>query len=115
MKICIATTGPDLNSNVSPVFGRAPYFLIINSETDEFKVIKNEAESAIRGAGIAAAQTLSTEKVKVLIVGNVGPNAQFALEKAGIKVILGVSGTAKEALENFKKDKISQEHEKDSN
>jgi predicted Fe-Mo cluster-binding NifX family protein len=103
MKICIATTGPNLDSRVSPVFGRAPYFLIVNSETKEFKVIENEAAQAFRGAGIAAAQVVATEKVEVLITGMVGPNAQYVLEQSGIKIISGISGTAKEALEKFKK------------
>lgn len=102
MKICIATTGPDLGSQISPVFGRAPYFLIIDSETEEFKAIENEAAKAFRGAGIAAAQTVANEKAEVVITGMVGPNAQMVLEQSGIKVISGVSGTAKEALEKFK-------------
>ena len=106
MKICIATTGPDLGSQISPVFGRAPYFLIIDSETEEFKAIENEAAKAFRGAGIAAAQTVASEKVEVAIAGMVGPNAQMVLEQSGIKVISGISGTAKEALEKFKKGEL---------
>ena len=102
MKICIATTGPDLGSQISSVFGRAPYFLIIDSETEEFKSIENKSAQAFRGAGIAAAQTVANEKAKMVITGMVGPNAQMVLEQSGIKVISGVSGTAKEALEKFK-------------
>ena len=102
MKICIATAGPDLGSQISPVFGRAPYFLIVDSETEEFKAIENEAAKAFRGAGVATAQTVANEKAEVVITGMVGPNAQMVLEQSGIKVISGVSGTAKEALEKFK-------------
>jgi len=102
MKICIATTGPDLGSQISPVFGRASYFLIIDSENEEFKAIENEAAKVSRGAGVAAAQTVANEKAEVVITGMVGPNAQMVLEQSGIKVISGVSGTAKEALEKFK-------------
>jgi predicted Fe-Mo cluster-binding NifX family protein len=104
MKICIATIAPNLDSQISPVFGRVPYFLIVDSETEEFKAIENIAGKASRGAGIAAAQAVASEKVKVAIAGMVDPNAQFVLEQSGIKIITGVSGTAKEVLEKFKKE-----------
>ncbi|MBZ9571781.1 NifB/NifX family molybdenum-iron cluster-binding protein [Patescibacteria group bacterium] len=106
MKICICTTGPDLDSPIDQVFGRCSYFLFVDMETEEFKTVENEAKKAVGGAGIAAAQTVANEKAEVVIVGNVGPNALAVLEQSGIKVISGVSGTAKEALEKFKKGEL---------
>ena len=102
MKICICATGSDLESPVDQVFGRCSYFLIVDTETEEFKAIENEAKRAMGGAGIAAAQTIANEEVKAVIAGNVGPRALGALEQAKIEIISGVSGTAKEALKKFK-------------
>ena len=101
IKICIAASGPDLDSLVDQVFGRCSYFLIVDSETRKFKTMANKAKSAERGAGIAAAQTVADSGARVVICGNIGPNAQMALEQSGIKVISGISGTAKSALDNF--------------
>ncbi|GAH72555.1 unnamed protein product [marine sediment metagenome] len=56
MKVCICATGPNLDSQVSPVFGRCPYFLIVDSKTEEFKAIPNPALQAGRGAGVGASQ-----------------------------------------------------------
>ena len=102
MKICIAATGPDLNSLIDQVFGRCSYFLIADSETKEFKVIVNKAKEAERGAGVAAAQTAADSGAKIVICGNIGPNARMVLEQSEIKIISGISGTAKSALDNFK-------------
>ena len=106
MKICICTIGPDLNSSIDQVFGRCSYFLFVDTETEEFRAIENKAREAVGGAGIAAAQTVVNEKAELIIVGNIGPNALTLLEQSGIKVISGVSGTAKEALEKFKKGEL---------
>ncbi|MBZ9578541.1 NifB/NifX family molybdenum-iron cluster-binding protein [Patescibacteria group bacterium] len=106
MKICICTSGPDLNFPIDQVFGRCSYFLIVDKETEEFKVIDNEAREAMRGAGIAASQIVAGEKVEAVIVGKIGPNALTALQQSGIKVISGISGTAKEALDKFKAGKL---------
>jgi len=102
MKLCIAATGPDLNSPVDQVFGRCSYFLIVDTETEEFKAITNEAKEVERGAGVQASQTVVNLEAKVVICGNIGPNAQTVLEQSGVKVISGFSGIAKEALEKFK-------------
>jgi len=104
MKICIATNKSDFNSAISPIFGRAPYFLIADLENKNFKFVKNRATKFIRGAGIAAAQTVVSEKVKLVIVGNIGPRAKVVLEQSGIKVISNITGTVKEVLERFKKE-----------
>jgi len=102
MKICVSATANSLDASVDPRFGRCPYFLIVDSETMQFEAIPNVASGAMGGAGIQAAQTIASRGVKVLITGNVGPNAFQALSAAGIKIVTGAFGTVKEVIEKYK-------------
>ena len=102
MKICVSATGKDLNAQLDPRFGRCPYLVIVDSETMQFEVIPNTAAGATGGAGIQAAQTIADKGVKVVITGNVGPNAFGALSAAGIEIFTGASGTVQEVVEKFK-------------
>ena len=109
MKICVCATGLDLNSQVSPVFGRCPYFLIVDSKTEEFKAIPNPALQTGRGAGVAAAQIAVSEKVGVVICGNFGPNAFSVLQMSGIKIYPGVFGlTVKQAIDKYNKGELKE-------
>jgi predicted Fe-Mo cluster-binding NifX family protein len=103
MKICITSMGETLESRVDDRFGRAPYFLIVDTETKEFHAVKNTALIAGRGAGIVAAQILSDLGAKALLTGIVGPNAFQAMKAARIKVYEGASetDTAATALKKF--------------
>jgi len=109
MKICVCATDPDLNSQVSPVFGRCPYFLIIDSKTEEFKAIANPALQAGRGAGVGVAQIAAYEKAEAVICGNFGPNAFSVLQMSGIKIYPGVFGlTVKEAIDKYNKGELKE-------
>jgi len=109
MKVCICATGPNLDSQVSPVFGRCPYFLIVDSGTEEFKVILNSAGQAGRGAGVGAAQIAASEGAKAVICGNFGPNAFSVLQMSGIKIYPGVFGlTAKQTLDKYNKGELKE-------
>jgi predicted Fe-Mo cluster-binding NifX family protein len=105
MKLCISSTGKDTGSRVDTSFGRAPFFLIVDTETMDVKVVENPAAAAGHGAGIAAAQLVSDKRVDTVLSGFVGPNAFNALKTSGIKIFEGVSGsiTIQEAVAGFKK------------
>ncbi len=108
MKICITSTDENLESAVSPRFGRCPYFLIVDTESKEVEVIENSSNRASRGAGVGAAQRVSEAGCDVVIAGNVGPNALFALERFGIKAYTGAAGkTGEEALKAFNNRKLT--------
>ena len=56
MKIAITAKGIRLDSEVDPRFGRAPYILIVDTETLAFEAVDNsENVNAFKGAGIKAA------------------------------------------------------------
>ena len=105
MKLCITATGRDLDSRVDERFGRADYFLIIDTDTMEFEAVRNTAQTAGRGAGIAAAQIISDKRADTLLTGVVGPNAFAALKAANIKIYEGASGadSVRDAVDKFKK------------
>jgi predicted Fe-Mo cluster-binding NifX family protein len=106
MKICVSATADNLEAQLDPRFGRCLYLIVVDSETMQFAAIPNMAASATGGAGIQAAQTIADKGVKVVITGNVGPNAFRALSAAGIEIVTGASGTVKEVVEKFKKGEL---------
>ena len=108
MKIAITSQGPGPNSAVDPRFGRAPWFVICDTETGEFEPRENAQNvNALRGAGIQAAEKIARHGVAFLLTGHCGPNAFRTLSAAGIKVIVGVKGTVAEAVERFKRGELS--------
>ncbi len=104
MKIAVSSMGKTLNSNVSEKFGRAPYFIVADSENFTFEVIENNACSLQGGAGPNAVKQIAQCSTTVLLTGMVGPNAKNALDAAKITVITGISGnkTVKETIEEYK-------------
>ena len=102
MKIAISATGPSLDAEVDPRFGRCQYFLIVNPDTMEFEAIDNTSKVASGGAGIASAQAVAGKGAQVVLTGNCGPNASQTLSGAGVQVITGVSGKIKDVVEGYK-------------
>ncbi|HIE13877.1 TPA: dinitrogenase iron-molybdenum cofactor biosynthesis protein [Candidatus Bathyarchaeota archaeon] len=102
MKVAVSSTGPSLDSQLDPRFGRCAYFIIVDTENFEFEAIPNTAQYVAGGAGIQAAQIVASKGVQAVITGNVGPNAYQALSAAGIKIIIGAYGTVKDAVMKLK-------------
>ena len=102
MNICVTAEGKDLSASIDPRFGRCKYFMFVDTENLHFEVIDNPSLSSTGGAGIQSGQLMIAKKVKAVLTGNVGPNAHQVLSAAGIEVLTGVSGTIKEAVENYK-------------
>ena len=106
MKICITSQGDNLEAQVDPRFGRCQYFILVDSDNLEFEAIKNPNIDSMGGAGIQSGQFMVNKDVKVVLTGNVGPNAFQTLKAAGIKVFIGASGSVKEAVNKYKKGEL---------
>ena len=109
MKIAVCSTGPNLESQISPVFGRCPYFLIVDSETMKFKAIVNSALESGRGAGVGASQIIASEGVGAVICGNFGPNAFSVLKMSGVRIYYGMFDlTVKEGIDKYRKGELKE-------
>jgi len=97
-KFCVSAKDPNLDAEIDPNFGRASYFLIVDSKTLEFKALANPYSEAGHGAGIQSAQLVAGQAVSTVLTGQVGPNAQRVLDSAGIRIISVGKCTVREAL-----------------
>jgi predicted Fe-Mo cluster-binding NifX family protein len=106
MKIAVSAAAPSLDAEVDPRFGRCQYFIIVDAETMEFETLDNSNAMASGGAGISTAQMIAEKGVEVVLTGNCGPNAYQTLSAAEIKVVTGVGGKIKDAVEAYKAGKL---------
>ena len=102
MKICITAQGATPDTPAEQRFGRAPYFIIMDSETGSFEAIQNPFAGEAGGAGPKAAQVVIDHKVNALISGQLGGNARTVLESAGIALYTyRAGGTVRDAFGQF--------------
>jgi predicted Fe-Mo cluster-binding NifX family protein len=103
MKIAITATGKEMSDNMDPRFGRAKYFIVVDTDTNESAAHDNAQNlNAAQGAGIQAAQHVAGLGARAVISGNVGPKAFRVLNAGGIKVYLLDGGTVADAVRKFK-------------
>jgi len=110
MKIIITGTKPKTDGLVDPRFGRAQFFILMDTITHQWEAFENPAIAKSGGAGVAAAQFIIDNQVDAVISGDFGPNASRALSGADVKMFLFSPevDTVQSAVNLFKKDKLQQ-------
>jgi len=102
MKVCITAQGPTPAARVEERFGRAPYFILMDTSTRSFEALENRYAEAYGGVGPKAAQLLIAHGVEALVSGQVGGNARYVLAAAGVAVYVYRSGgSVMDAFEKF--------------
>jgi predicted Fe-Mo cluster-binding NifX family protein len=98
MKIVVSSQGGTLDAPASPVFGRCPTFVFVDSETMVTEAVANPAMNQGGGAGIQAAQFVVNRGAGTVLTGNLGPNAFDVLRAAGVPGYLVGEGTVGQAV-----------------
>ena len=85
MKIAVASEGKELDSEISLMGGRAPYYLIFENKK-LVETMKNPFAVGGGGAGWSVAHSLADKGVKKVVLGKIGPNMESALKEKKIEV-----------------------------
>ncbi len=101
MKICVSASGNTIESNMDQRFGRAPYFIIADTDTMEYEAVENVAAVTGGGAGVASGQMMIDKGVFAVITGNLGPNAMNVLKAANIRMYHGEAVSVKENIKKY--------------
>jgi len=107
MKIAVTAQDRSLESPVDPRFGRARYFLLVDTESGNFTAHDNVQNlNATQGAGIQAAQMVVQLGAEAVLTGNVGPKAFATLQAGRVAVYPGATGTVRQALEELRSGRL---------
>jgi predicted Fe-Mo cluster-binding NifX family protein len=108
MKLAITAERPELDSRVDPRFGRAAYFIVYDTDTDQWAAHDNAHNlNAPSGAGIQAARNVVDLGAAAVATGHVGPKAYSALQAGNVAVFLVGEETVAECVEKFKADRLT--------
>ncbi|QGN06733.1 dinitrogenase iron-molybdenum cofactor biosynthesis protein [Halorhabdus sp. CBA1104] len=88
-----------LGAPVSPHFGRAPNYTLLDTEAESVEVIDNDGQH--HGGRRSPPKIIAETGADVLLCGNLGQKAVERFDAMDIEVYCGTEGTVAEALEQF--------------
>lgn len=107
MKIAIALEENRYEAKVDRRVGRAPYFILIDTDSNDYTIVENEAKDEVTGAGLKVVRNLIKYGVDILIAGEVEPKAAVVIEEFELPVYkLGDLESVSEVLEAYKDKKL---------
>jgi len=106
MKIAIMSTHNRLDSPVETDFGKSYYLLIVDTDTMEFEAFPSTDIDIVSGMGVRTAQLIANKGAEAFLTYYCGPFSFETLSMIGVKVVTGVKGTVREAIDNFKQGKL---------
>ncbi|AET66987.1 hypothetical protein Desor_1325 [Desulfosporosinus orientis DSM 765] len=107
MKIAIPVEDQVMEASISQSFGRAPYYLIFDTQSRECEFIDNSAIASQGGAGIKAAQTMVDSGINALLTPLCGENAAKVLNSANIILYKSLDASAQDNIEAFNAGSLS--------
>lgn len=107
MKIAIACQQGHLSSDVAPKFGRAPYYMIYDTEQSASSPsAKAGRPPKLADGGLEAAVTLLNDEINAVIAGEFGEHVTHFLHAANVKMARAPQAAGSWALEQFLHDRL---------
>jgi len=107
MRIAIPVDENKPETGVCASFGRAPYFMLYDTESNKTEYIANTAAEAQSGAGLKAAQLVADSGADALLTVRCGQNAADVLNTAEVKIYKTDAKGAQENLAAFQEGKLA--------
>lgn len=107
MIIAIPVNDQSAGDTVCISFGRAPCFLLYDTESGDKSMVSNNAAASQGGAGIKAAQAVVDSRAEVLLTPRCGDNAAGIFKAAGIKIYKTLNNSTKDNINAFTAGKLS--------
>ncbi len=101
--IAVAAMGQDVNATISTDFGSSPYFIVVDLNKNNFKVIQNAG-----GTGKILVNDLLDMGVDAVVCGHIGRTPADSMIELGIKMYPGVTGDVKGAITAFKQGSLKE-------
>lgn len=112
MRVAITSQGSDMTSAVDQRFGRARFFVVVDTGSERFSAHDNSQNlDAVQGAGIQATEDVMNKGVDSVITGRVGSRAFTTLRAGDVEVFIGATGSVENALEQFSADQLQRANE----
>jgi len=109
MKVAVSSQDKRQDSPVEPWFGRAAYFLLVDTDNMIADAIENESAGDPPAIGeINAARLVIDAGAQAVLTGNCGYEVRRMFADAGVKLFQGIPATVKEAVEQFKAGRLSE-------
>jgi len=101
MKMCFPVKENEgIESTVYNHFGSAPFFVVVDTDTNHLVAINNRDQHHSHGA-CNPMKALDNQKVDAIVVGGIGAGALNRLNQMGIVVHRSQGGTVRDNLELF--------------
>ena len=107
MKIAIPVEDKSLETSVCQAFGRAPYFLIYDTESKESVFMDNESAASQGGAGIKAAQAVVDSKAQAVLTVRCGKNAADVFNAAKVEIYKTIDASAQKNIDALCEGKLA--------
>jgi predicted Fe-Mo cluster-binding NifX family protein len=106
MKICFPVQKDDgIESAVFNHFGSAPFFVVVDTDTNGLSTINNRDQHHTHGA-CNPMKALDNQKVDAIVVGGIGAGALTRLNQMGIIVHRSAAATIRENVALFASQKL---------
>ncbi len=107
MLIAITSEGLAPSSLVAEKFGKAPFIIIYDTDTNTFEPLRNPYANLVGGAGIQTSQFIIERNVGILIASEIGLNPLRLLNSANVEVYSCFKKQVKEVVKEFVEGKLS--------
>lgn len=107
MKIAMPVFNKSMGSGIAESFGRAPYFLVYDTEAKTSEFIDNAAAASQGGAGIKAAQTIVDSGAVAVVVPQCGENAAKVLREGGLKIYKMINNSIQDNIDALSAGKLA--------
>lgn len=106
MKVCFPVLKANgLESEVHGHFGSAPFFLVVETDSNNVTTINNKDQHHSHGA-CSPMKALNNQKVDAVVVGGIGTGALIKLNQSGIKVFQAQALTVSDNISILKTGKL---------